>query len=124
MTEELKKAIEIVRVNAEANAKGLYHLGIKIENALSLISSALSTDKTLEVVKRRGSEMTFKEYLESCEPKKRVNVFGKNNREISSCSPYCHLQTSPRLLNKKVLYDGFDQNEEYVVVLNFKAKVY
>jgi hypothetical protein len=51
MTDELKKAIEVVSVHARAQVKGLYHASEKVERALALIESALTTDKTLEIVK-------------------------------------------------------------------------
>jgi len=68
--------------------------------------------------------MNFKHFLETSDPRKIVEVYGKNNLPICQCTAECHLITSPDLLKKKVLYDGLNEEGNAIVVLGKKVKIY
>ena len=55
----------------------------------------------------------------------RVEIFGKNDLPISSCTAQMHLDTSPRLLNKKVIcwIESSIYDNEFVVIIDTKVKI-
>ena len=70
--------------------------------------------------------MKLKELLEIYKDNSmRVSIWGKNNLPFCEATAKCHLETTPRLLNCKVLYDGLSNYEnEIVVVINKKVRIY
>jgi hypothetical protein len=63
--------------------------------------------------------------LSNTHPKHRVELWGKNDLPMSSCTAQMHLDTSPGLLNKKVICwaESSHYDNEFVVILDTKVKI-
>ena len=100
MTEELKKAIELLTMKAEHYDKEVMGFDLnkvkrnseQTDAAVALIESALSTDKTLEVVKRKAKKVVLKisrlgwhiPFCPSCDK----NVMSNEDYTFAYC-PHC-----------------------------------